>query len=545
MTMISVDDLTLSHLEKNGLSLESVPGAGTVVYLKDTANLSTGGSAEDVTDEIHPDNKEMCERAARIIGLDVCGIDLLLEDIKKPWFEQRGGIIEVNAGPGIRMHLYPSRGKARDVGAAIIENLFPKNRPSRIPIISVTGTNGKTTVSRLITHIISGLDLNVGNTTTDGIFIGGKQVSRGDTTGPASARVVLNDPSVDVAVLETARGGILRRGLGYDWSDVGIITNVAADHIGQDGIEDLDDILRVKSLVAERVREGGYIILNADSPPLQKLIERADLNANGRKMVLFSRDPESEIIRKHVNAGHRAYIYRDGAIHELMGQKETFIINAREIPLTAGGTAGFQIENVLAAFAACDVMEVPLRECVDGLRSFHNYSNSGRSNLYQVGKGHLLIDYGHNPDAIRAIGETVGNWQVSCTTAVLGVPGDRSDEMIGLSAIAASRVFSKIILREDEDRRGRMEGEVPALLYQQIRTIAPDVEVKIIADSQEALEKALDEMEPNEIVVYFYEHITIPEDIVRARGGKIVHDYSRILPMKDNGPGPIEVTAWH
>ncbi|MFL5785110.1 MAG: cyanophycin synthetase [Bacteriovoracaceae bacterium] len=543
MTFITIDETTEQFLRKNNLSMASVPAPGTVVYLKDTANLSTGGTAEDVTDLIHEDNREMCERAARIIGLDVCGIDLILGDISRPWFDQTGGIIEVNAGPGIRMHLYPSRGSSRDVGKAIIDQLYPKNRPSRIPIIAITGTNGKTTVSRLITHIISGLDLIVGNTTTDGIFIGGKQVARGDTTGPASAKVVLNDPGVDVAVLETARGGIMRRGLGYDWSDVGIITNVQADHIGQDGIEDLDDILRVKSLIVERVREGGFVVLNADSPPLQKLMKEKNLSSHGRKLVLFSRQPDSEIIREHIQKGQRAYVCRDGAIYELFGERETFIINTKDIPLTVGGTAGFQIENVLAAFAACDVMEVPLRECLDGLRSFYHMANSGRTNLYQVGRGHVLVDYGHNPEAIRAVGDMVHAWHVPKKTLVLGVPGDRSDEMIGLSGIAAGEMFSKIIIREDEDLRNRRPGEVAELLLGRINNTNPGLDVKVVRDPKASLLRAIDEMEENEIVVYLYEDFAMTSSTIKDLGGKLVHDYSRFIPMKHEDHYGDQ--AWH
>jgi cyanophycin synthetase len=543
MTFITTDESTEHFLQKNNLTMSSVPASGAVVYLKDTANLSTGGTAEDVTDLIHDDNREMCERAARIIGLDVCGIDLILGDISRPWFDQSGGIIELNAGPGIRMHLYPSRGSSRDVGKAIIDHLYPKNRPSRIPIISITGTNGKTTVSRLITHTISGLDLVVGNTTTDGIFIGGKQVARGDTTGPASAKVVLNDPGVDVAVLETARGGIMRRGLGYDWSDVGIITNVQADHIGQDGIEDLDDILRVKSLVVERVRDGGFVVLNADSPPLQKLMKEKNLSSHGRKLVLFSRQPDSEIIREHTRKGHRAYVCRDGAIYELFGERETFIINTKDIPLTVGGTAGFQIENVLAAFAACDVMEVPLRECLDGLRSFHHIANSGRTNLYQVGRGHVLVDYGHNPEAIRAVGVMVHGWHVPKKTLVLGVPGDRSDEMIGLSGIAAAEMFSKIIIREDEDLRNRGPGEVAELLLGRINNTNARANVKVVLDPKVALLRAIDEMEDNEIVVYLYEDFAMTSSTIKDLGGKLVHDFSRFIPMKPEDHYGDQ--AWH
>jgi cyanophycin synthetase len=542
MTLIAVDEATKTFLRKNNQDLNFIPLQGTVIYLKETANLSTGGSAQDVTDDIHPDNRELCERAARIIGLDVCGIDLILDDISQSWMEQSGGIIEMNAGPGIRMHLYPSLGKSRDVGRMIIDHMYPANRPSRIPIISITGTNGKTTVSRLIRHIISGLDLVVGNTTTDGIFIDGKQVARGDTTGPASARVVLNDPGVDVAVLETARGGIMKRGLGYDWSDVGIITNIQADHIGQDGIETIEDIVRVKSLVAERVRDGGHIILNADSEPLRQLMAEKNLTDRGRKLILFSREPGSEVVRTHVEKGGRAYVHHAGAIYELHGHRETFIINVKDIPLTIGGTAAFQIENVLAAFAACDVLEVPLRECLDGLRSFQIATNSGRTNLYSVKEGYVLVDYGHNPEAIRSIGMMLENWFISGVTLVLGVPGDRSDAMIGLSGIAAAEKFKKIIIREDNELRGRQPGEVSGILAGVIRGSSPEAETKIIRDSRLALEEAIAEIKKDEVIVYLYEDLEMVKEVLQAHEAKVIHDYARLIPIRTEGVS--EVQTW-
>ena len=266
LTRISADPIVLAILKKNGRTLDEVPGEGEMILLRESANLSTGGSARDVTDEVHPVMRRICERAARTVGLDVCGIDLIVPDIKQPF--KSGGIVEVNASPGIRMHHFPSEGRPRDVGAAIIEMLYPEGQPSRIPIISITGTNGKTTVTRMVGHILAGTGQTVGLTTTDGIWIGGEEVACGDMTGPWSAGVVLSDCSVDVAVLETARGGIVRSGLGYDWSDISVFTNIHPDHIGQDGIESVEDIVKIKKLVAERVRAGGTLILNADDEHL-------------------------------------------------------------------------------------------------------------------------------------------------------------------------------------------------------------------------------------------------------------------------------------
>ena len=279
----------LATLKRHGRSLEDVPEDGTLILLRESANLSTGGSAKDVTDQVHPTIRRICERAAGAIGLDICGVDLVIPDITRA-FESAGGIVEVNASPGIRMHHHPSEGEPRDVGAAIIDMLYPAGADGRIPIFSVTGTNGKTTVTRMISHAVAASGKRVGTTTTDGIWIGGEEVGRGDMTGPWSAGVVLADPSVEVAVLETARGGIVRSGLGYDWSDVGVITNVQADHLGQDGIEDVDDILRIKRLVAERVRAGGTLILNADDERVAAVPEHPKVSRVEKQYVYVSLD---------------------------------------------------------------------------------------------------------------------------------------------------------------------------------------------------------------------------------------------------------------
>jgi cyanophycin synthetase len=294
--------------------------------------------------------------------------------------------------------------------------------------------------------------------------------------------------------------------------------------------------------VAERVRDDGFVILNADSIPLQTVIEKNELTSHGRKLVLFSRNLNAEIIQRHIEEGHRAYVCHDGSLFEFHNHQRTFIIDVNEIPLTVGGTAAFQIENVLAAFAACDVMEVPLRECLEGLRTFHSAANAGRSNLYKFDDGYALIDYGHNPEAIRAIGHMLTEWQVSKTTLVLGVPGDRSDEMIRLSGIAAANFFDKIIIREDNDRRGRNPGEVADLLYRAIKETSPDADARIVLDPVHSLESAFDFIEKNELIVYLYEDISVPEKIIRERGGVPLHDFSRFIPIRETGIH--EVQAW-
>ncbi|HEX9918111.1 MAG TPA: cyanophycin synthetase, partial [Pyrinomonadaceae bacterium] len=313
LTKIKVDQVMLACLLKSGLSLEHVPGAGERVFLRETGNLSTGGTAVDVTDIVHPEVRRLCERAARIVGLDICGLDLVATDIAEP-LQPGNGFIEANAAPGLRMHTAPAHGQPRDVGGAIIDMLYPRDAPARIPIISVTGTNGKTTVTRLIGHILEEMRWSVGMTTTEGIRIGGELVARGDTTGPHSARVVLSDPTVELAVLETARGGIVKRGLGSDWSDISVITNIREDHIGQDGIRDVDDLVHIKSLVAERVREGGTLVLNADDEQCVRLIEHARVRRTDKQFIYFSLNDNHLLIRKYMDIGGGAFFVRDGRI---------------------------------------------------------------------------------------------------------------------------------------------------------------------------------------------------------------------------------------
>lgn len=506
LTFITVDEEAEFFLKKEHIDLYDTPPPGKIVYLRETANLSTGGTANDVTDSVHPEIQLMCERAARIVGLDVCGIDLILEDIAVSPRNQRGGIIEVNAGPGIRMHLYPSEGAVRDVGGAIVENLFSEKKDGRIPIIAITGTNGKTTVTRLISHVLQEVGMVTGTTTTDGIYLGKSMIAEGDTTGPASARTILSDPSVEVAVLETARGGIIRRGLGYDWSDVGIITNIQPDHIGQDGIESLEDIMWVKSLVVERVKKDGTIILNADSKELRAFIEkRSDLLEEGRKLVLFSMNDHLEAIDLLKGKGSLFY-HKDGLIFQYSHGSAKPLVSVMELPLTMAGTSHFQIENVLASFAALSAMNVSEEDIIKAMKTFHNNDNPGRLNLYRVKNGFLLLDYGHNPDAFLSVGMMVKKWGCKKVSAVIGAPGDRSDSMIRFAGTAAAQVFDRIIIREDEDKRGRKEGEVAKLLFDSIMNEKRVTEVCIAHDSLDALHEGIRHMQDHEVMIYFYEN---------------------------------------
>jgi cyanophycin synthetase len=508
LTKIKKDDPILTtFMRKEGWSMEAVPQAGERVMLCAGMNLSTGGTAKDVTGEVHPSVRSLCERAARIMGMDVCGVDLVVDDIAAP-VGKGGGVIEINAAPGLRMHQYPGEGEPREVGRDIVEMLFPANSNGRIPIISITGTNGKTTVTRMISHILIEAGLATGTTTTDGIYLNGVRIVQGDMTGPVSASTILQDKAVEVAVLETARGGIVRRGLGYDWSDISVITNVGADHIGQDGIESVEDILWIKSLVAERVREGGTLILNADDQRLARLSERDAVSRVPKKYVYFSLRHDNPVLLKHCNAGGTGYFYRDGRIIELEGGSEHATICANAIPATMDGTADFQIANAMAAVAAARAFGLS-REAVGAsiARFRSDAENPGRANLYRVGGGYVMVDYGHNPDAFDAVCRMAAKWEDRRVTGIIGVPGDRDDSVVEQAGRIAARGFHRIIIKEDKDLRGREAGEVAKLLCEAVNDEWPGTECRIVLDEVEALRTELQEMQEGQIVVIFYDKL--------------------------------------
>ncbi len=519
MTKIKIDRAALGHLERCGITLDSVPPRETKVQLRNIANLSKGGSATDVTDDVHPEIRSLCERVSRIVNLDVCGIDVIAEDISAPLSSQRGGVIEVNAAPGIRMHHYPTVGKPRDVGAAIIDHLFPNQNQGRIPIVSITGTNGKTTITRMIGHVLTEADKRVGMTTSAGIYLGNDRIADGDTTGPHSARMVLEDPWVDVAVLETARGGIMRRGLGYDWSDVGVITNIQPDHFGQDGIESLEDILKVKSLIAERVREGGTLILNAEDANVASLLHLPRVNAERKHVVFFAVKGQNAVMQSHLRKGGTGYYIRAGLFYENRRGIETPIGRVDAVPATISGTATYQIANALAAIAATRALGTEIDQIRSGLASFHPIrNNSGRGNFYRVGKGYIVVDYGHNPEAIRAVSDMAKNWSASRITGIISAPGDRSDEMIALSGEVAAQGFDKIIIREDIDLRGRPPGETAELLCDAARKAVPGIACNVELDEHLAIASAVEEMWPGEVIFFFYDDLGLVKETLSRLG---------------------------
>lgn len=532
MTKIQADPLVVAILKRHGRTLDDVPAKGTHVLLRDSANLSTGGEARDVTDRVHPTVQRVCERAARVIGLDVCGVDLVLPDIEQPLTV--GGIVEVNAAPGIRMHHFPAEGTARDVGGAIVDMLYPAGTPCRIPVVSVTGTNGKTTVTRMIAHVLGApsspqaAPRTVGMTTTDGIVIGGEPVASGDMTGPWSANVVLSDPSVDVAVLETARGGIVRGGLGYDWSDVGVITNIQGDHFGQDGIGDLDDIAHIKRLVAERVREGGTLVLNADDEQVLKQAVHPSVLRVHKRIVYFSLSANNPAVEYHLSKGGTAFVVNGGWIEERNGGEVTRLVAAEVLPSTLNGTAAFQVANVLAAIAAARAVGVSGEDAANALQTFELCRHgSGRLNVFTVGEGYVVVDYAHNPSAIGALCRAASKWDVSRLTVVLGVPGDRRDDLIRDSARAVVGV-DRVIVREDDDPRGRKRGAVAQLLAGVLRDEAPTLPVEIVLDELDAASAAATTIQPGEAVLVLADRVDEVIARLQTHGAETLDDTRKL-----------------
>jgi cyanophycin synthetase len=520
LTKIKLTPNLLASMRGEGWQLEDVPAAGERVMLCAGMNLSTGGTARDVTDEVHPTVKNVCERAARVINLDICGVDLVLEDISAPLPKRGGGIIEINAAPGLRMHAFPSEGEPRDVGGAIIEMLYPNNREARIPIISITGTNGKTTVTRMIAHVLNQTGKCVGMTTTDGIFLNGEEIVRGDTTGPVSAKTILGDRAVEVAVLETARGGLLRRGLGFDWADISVVTNVSEDHIGQDGIESVDDLVNIKALIAERVRPGGTLILNADDPNSLKILEREKVKEHPKQIVFFSLDENNPLVRRHLaRQNGTAYFTKNGRIVEAKGEELYTLIEIGRIPATMNGQAEFQVANALAAVAACRAYGLSGKS-VAALESFRaDAENPGRNNLYRVGGGgYALIDYGHNPAAFAAVCRMASRWEGKIVTGIIGVPGDRDDRIIEEAGRVAARGFHRVIIKEDRDLRGREPGQVARLLCETVTREAPDRSCRIVLDEIEAFENVLQNLGANEVVVIFYDKLAPVLEVLERHG---------------------------
>ncbi len=505
LSQITVDSVLTETLLKQGFSLQTQPALGQKVCLKENANLSSGGTAVDVTLTVHSEIRRLCERIARIVDLDICGIDIMAESLAVSRTQSGLKVIEVNAGPGLRMHLSPSEGVARNVADDIMQMLYSDGNKGRIPIAAVTGTNGKTTTVRLIHKILS-QNKCVGMTTSDGVFIGNDVIETGDMTGPYSSNLILSDSSVEMAVLELARGGLLRGGLAYDESDVGIVTNIRPDHIGQDGIEDIEDLVWIKALVAESVKENGILVLNADDEQSYQIQFRRGVQKSPKKFVFYSVTSTNQRLLSHLKIGGDGCWVDDTWIFYQENNQLHRLISVRDLPLTLNGRASFQISNVLAAVAGSRGMGASWEQIVKGLKSFSsNLENKGRMNMYKIGEGYLILDYGHNPDAIVAMGDLLSQWQGYHKTAVFGLPGDRADHILEMSAKAVASSFDRLIIRDDLDLRGRRSGEVPELICRAARTTSAKANCELVLDEAEALHTALKHLKKNEIVVVFYD----------------------------------------
>jgi cyanophycin synthetase len=515
LTRITINEQADRLLEQSGYTLETVLPAGEICYLRATANISTGGTAIDRTTDIHYDNIEIARRAARVIGLDIAGIDIITPDISKSLREFGGGIVEVNAGPGLRMHLQPSEGTPRNVARPIIDMLFPNDAPSRIPLLAVTGTNGKTTTARMVAHILKLAGKRVGLTTTDGIYIDGELYMRGDMTGPWSARMVLKDPTVDAAVLETARGGIVREGIGFDRSDVGAVLNVQADHLGLGGIHTLRDLARIKSLVVETVHRRGTSVLNADDPLVVDMRDQA-----GGRIAFFSmqdgRDGP-EHLRQHIAGGGLAVVLHKGARGDMLTiyDDEQYIplLWTHLIPATLEGLARANIANALAATAMTYALGIPVETIRQALRTFTTsfYQTPGRLNVWDKLPFRVLMDYGHNPAALREMSDLVERIRprYQRIVGVLSGPGDRRDEDLRELGRLAQGMFDELILKQDERLRGRKPGEAAAIIRGAALEagMQPDNIITILPEL-EAVRYALDNGRPGDLLVVFADEVT-------------------------------------
>ena len=510
LTRIELDHQAERLLALAGHTTATVLKEGEVFALRSTGNLSTGGTAVDKTDVIHPDNAEIACRAAKVVGLDVCGIDLICEDISRSIRDQGGVIVEVNAAPGFRMHVAPTVGTPRNVAAPVIDMLFPNSAPARIPLAAITGTNGKTTTSRMIAHILKMSGKRVGLTTTDGVYIDGERILKGDMTGPWSARVVLTDPTVEAAVLETARGGVLREGLGWDRCDVGCVVNVTADHLGLGGVDTVEDLAFVKRLIVEVVRDTGSSVLNADD---KHCVAMAD-HAEGRIMY-FSRSSTNDVVRKHVKAGGRAAVIEQGVHGEMLtiydGDRHVPVTWTHLIPATLEGKAKFNVENALAAAAVAYSMGVSLEHIRQGLRTFTTsfFQAPGRCNVFDEHPFRVIVDYGHNPAAMTKMVELVQSLRHTRAIGVMMAPGDRKDEAIREIGRIAARGFDVIVAKEDSNRRGRPPGEVARLLREGAVEggVAPEKCHELMTE-REAIEVAMAMAKPGDLVVVFADDVT-------------------------------------
>ena len=510
LTRLELDYAANQILEKKGYTAETILKDGEVCYLRDTANLSTGGTAIDLTDQVHPDNKEMAERAIKAIGLDVGGVDFLIKDISQSYHDIGGGICEVNAAPGFRMHTHPTEGKPRDVAGAVIEMLFPEPEKARIPTVAITGTNGKTTTSRMVAHLWKQAGKVVGLTTTDGIYINGKLTVKGDTTGPVSAHMVLQDPNTEIAVLETARGGLLRSGLGYEFCNVGACLNVTADHIDISEGNGLADLAKVKRIITDAARDTA--VLNADDIECLKMASTTE----AENIFYVTMNPQHNLVREHIRLGGKAVIIEKGVNGDMItifdNGVHVPVLWTHLIPATMEGKAIHNVQNAMFAVAIAYSMGMNLDDLRNGLRTFVNsyHQTPGRMNFYDEHPFKVLLDYGHNPAAVNMIGKFVDQMSVSGKKlAVVTFPGDRTNALIEESVKLLPSHFTHFICKQDDNRRGRKDGEVPELIRELlIKHGAKPANVEVVLDEQDAINQALTNAHEGDFIVVLADKVS-------------------------------------
>lgn len=514
LTAIKVDEQTLSILERRNFTPDTVLPDGEVLFLKDTANLSTGGTARDVTTSVHPQNAFLAERIARLMNLDICGIDIVAEDITQPITAKNGAVIEVNAAPGFRMHLAPTFGLPRNVGEAVVKMLYPHGTSSRIPLVAVTGTNGKTTTTRLIAHMAKHAGHNVGYTTTDGIYIQDQLVYSGDCSGPLSAEVVLRDPLVDFAVLETARGGILRSGLAFDKCNISIITNITEDHLGLNDINTIEQMAKVKSVVARSTFNDGFAILNADDDIVYAIKEELDCNIG-----LFSMYDNNERVLKHCEQGGWAAIIEKNYFTICKGEWKIRIARVAEVPLTLDGRAACMIKNILPSILAASICDFDTKIIRKALQSFIPGPElmPGRMNIFKIKNFEVMIDYVHNTDGFKQLKDFIQNVNAPVKTCIIGCTGDRRDADIRLMGRYVAETFDEIIIRHDKDSRGRTNEEITKLITEGIHTVKPGLEILVISDETEALTYAMEHAVKGSFIVDCSDNTFESIEVVRKK----------------------------
>jgi len=504
LTKIRLDDIAVARLAMQGLTPDSVPEKGQRVILRNNANLSTGGTATDVTDDVHPEVAARAVAAAQMVGLHICGVDMVAETVLRPLEEQGGGFVEVNAAPGLRMHLAPSYGKPRNVGQAMVDKLFAHGDDGRIPTVAVTGTNGKTTTARLIAHLFTAQGLRVGMTNTDGVYVNGRQIDSGDCSGPKSARNVLLHPEVDAAVFETARGGILREGLGFDRCQVAVVTNIGAgDHLGLNYITTVEDLAVLKRVIVQNVAPTGYAVLNAADP-----IVAAMASACPGKVIYFASDRHHPVMVTHRAQGHRTvYVDGDSIVASEGSWRET--IHLRDVPITRNGKIGFQVENVMASVAAAWGVGMPWQTIRRGLSGFVNDSDNapGRFNIMDYRGATVIADYGHNPDAMRALVQAVDALPGKRRSVVISGAGDRRDEDIREQTVILGAAFDDVILYQDAAQRGRADGEVMALLREGLAGAPRTTHVEEIRGEFIAIDTALERLQPGDLCLVLVDQV--------------------------------------